>query len=345
MFRILSFNGINTKIKAMSKNLISQEEYHKIANIDTVADFIVFLKQHPGYHEIFKQYDEHKLHRFDAERFFIFGFYYDYTKLFRFANLDQRKDLELVFLRHEVTILKNCIHMIYNKERTYDLSLFQDFFNRHSNIDITTLSASQSLDEFVNQLKHTEFYPIFTKLQDQPDVTPFDYEMQLDIYYFKRIWKRKDRLVKGNTLKSVTERLGTEIDLLNIMWIYRSKVMYDLSTEDILSYIIPVNYRFSKEQLLKLINASTTEEFASLLKSSHYKFVWDSLNNGTMEQTYIQILNDIYKKTKTKYPASMSSVNYYLFQKETEIARLTTALECIRYGLDPKEKLQYILQS
>lgn len=343
MNTMLSFNGINTKIKAMSKNLISKEDYQAIANFDSVADFIAFLKLHPGYREIFERYDEHLLHRFHAERFFILSFYNDFAKIFRFANQEQRKDLELVFLRHEITILKDCIHYIYNKESNYDLSTVQLFFNRHSNINVTALFASQNLEEYVMQLKNTEFYPLFIKLQSIPDATPFDYEMNLDIYYFKRIWKSKNRMVKGDTLKGVTERLGVEVDLLNIMWIYRSKAMYNLNVEDILSYIIPINYRLTKEQLLKLISSATTEEYASLLNQTHYKHVWISLQEGTMEQTYTNILIKIYKDNKVKYPASMSAVNYYLFHKEVEISRLTTALECIRYGLDSKEKMKYIL--
>ncbi len=344
MKNMLSFSGINTKIRAMSSNLISREDYQKIANLDTTADFINFLKNHPGYQEIFQKYDEHELHRFDAERIFIYGFYYDYAKIYRFANQEQRKDLELIFLRHEVTILKNCIHYIYNEETTYDLSMFQEFFDRHSDFDITALAASRSMEEFIRQLKDTEFYPMFLKLQNSSVVNMFDYEMQLDIYYFKRMWKIKGKLVHGDTLKAVTERLGTEIDLLNIMWIYRSKAVFDINPTDLLSYIIPVNHKLSKEQLVKLIKSTSLDEYYAILKTTYYKGTIPSLMDGTIEVTYNQSMNKLYKDYKAKYPASMTAVNYYLFQKESEIARLTTALECIRYGLDLKEKLKYILQ-
>ncbi len=344
MKNMLSYSGINTKIRAMSSNLISRDEFQKLAGLDSTVDFITFLKNHPGYHEIFKKYDEHELHRFDAERIFIYGFYHDYAKIYRFANQDQRRDLELIFLRHEVTILKNCIHRIYNNETTYDLSLFKEFFDRHSDFDINALSSSRSLEEYIRQLKDTEFYPMFAKLQNSSAVNTFDYEMQLDIYYFKRMWKIKGKLVHGDTLKAVTDRLGTEIDLLNIMWSYRSKITYDINPADLLSYVIPVNYKLSKDQLVKLIKATTLDEFFTLLKTTYYKGIIPSLVDGTIEVTYNNILNKIYKEYKAKYPASMTAVNYYLHQKESEIARLTTALECIRYGLDPKERLKYILQ-
>ena len=63
------------------------------------------------------------------------------------------------------------------------------------------------------------------KLHSLDNPVFFDYEMQLDIHYYKEVWKLKDKLLNGDTLKAFTECIGTEIDLLNIMWIYRSKAV------------------------------------------------------------------------------------------------------------------------
>ena len=37
-------------------------------------------------------------------------------------------------------------------------------------------------------------------------------------------------------------------------------------------------------------------------------------------------------------------IQQYLFLKEEEIYKITTALECIRYGLSQRETLQYLVQ-
>lgn len=340
---MLSYSGINTKIKAMSTNLIRREDFQRISSFDTTADFFAFLKNHPGYREVFMRYNEYQLHRADAEKVFINSFYLDYIKIYRFANQEQRKDLKLVFLRHEVTILKHCIHQLYNEKDSYDLGMFQEFFSKHSKLNVNALASSRSMEEFIMLLMDTEYYPMFMKLMNTGAATSFDYEMQLDVYYFKRIWKIRGKLVGGDTLRAITISLGTEIDMLNIMWIYRAKTRYDLSSTDILSYIIPINYKLTKELLAKLIKASTTDELVNILKSSYYKDIYTSLLDGTIEGTYQETLTKIYKLNKSRYPASMNEVNYYLYQKETEIARLTTALECIRYGLEPIDKLKYIL--
>ncbi len=340
----LSYSGINTKVKAMHPNLISPEDYQKISNIDSVADLIAYLKKHPGYSDLFQKYDEREIHRGEAERVFINGLYLDYTKIYRFANDVQRQDLELIFFRYEINVLKTCIRLIHNHENAYDLSLFHPFFSKHSQINVDALSSSHSMDEYIQNLKGTEYYTMLSKLNNKSGLTTFDYEMTLDVYYFTKSWRLKDTVLKGNNRKAFTQRMGTEIDLLNIMWIYRSKKMYDMNSADIFTYLIPVSHKLTVSQLSRLVSSVTIDEFLNLLGTTRYKSFVSFLKNGTMEYEYIRIINKIYLINMTRYPASMTVVNYYLFRKDMEMGRLTSALECIRYGLDQKSKQDYILQ-
>lgn len=338
----ISYSGINTKVKAMSHKLISKEDLHKISSFESVIDLIAFLKKHPGYQKLFEKYDEHQIHRGEAERIFINGLYEDYTKIYRFANDSQKKDLELIFFRYEVNVLKACIRLIQNKDKIYNLSSFQPFFMKHSKIDFNKLSTSNNMEEYINHLKGTDYYKLLFNLSNKGNLSSFDYEMVLDVYYFTKSWKLKDQYLNGNNRKAFTHRIGTEIDLLNIMWIYRSKKMFDMGSADILTYLIPINYRLSMAQLSKLISATSLEEFMNLLSTTKYKDFALSLRNGTMEQDYARIINKIYLYNITRYPASMAVVNYYLFRRDKEVSLLTTAIECIRYGLDLKKKQEYL---
>ena len=341
----LSYSGINTKVKAMHPKLISDDDYQKIANLDSVADFIAYLKKHPGYTELFQKYDEREIHRGEAERVLINSLYMDYTKIYHFANDTQRQDLELVFFRYEINILKHCIRLLHSAENdAYDLSVFHPFFSKHSKINVAALSLSRSMDEYIQNLRGTEYYNLLAKLHSKPGMTSFDYEMSLDIYYFTKSWKLKDSILKGTSRKAFTQRMGTEIDLLNIMWIYRSKKMYDMNSAQIFTYLIPVNYKLGAAQLSRLVQAVTIDEFLTILNSSHYKYFVSYLKEGTMEMEYARIINKIYLLNITRYPASMTAVNYYLFRKDIEIGQLTSALECIRYKLDLNKKLDYMIQ-
>lgn len=340
----MSYSGINTKVKAMSPKLISRDDYQKISALESVTDLVAYLKKHPGYHDLFQKYDEREVHRGEAEQVFINGLYLDYTKIYRFASEEQRRDLELVFFRYEVNVLKACIRLIHNNANAYDLSLFHPFFTKHSQINVNALASSHTMEEYIQNLKNTEYYSLLTKLNSKSGLSSFDYEMALDVYYFTKSWRLKDKILQGNNKKAFTLRMGTEIDLLNIMWIYRSKKMYDMGAAEIFTYLIPVNYKLTKAQLAKLVSSGTLEEFMNLINTTRYKQFAAYLKNGTMEREYNRIINNIYLYNITRFPASMTTVNYYLYRKDMEIDHLTSALECIRYGLDLKRKQDYILQ-
>ncbi len=344
MHNSMSYCGIITKVKAMKPKLINSDEYNIIASLESVSDFIAFLKKHSGYKEMFDKYDEHEIHRGEAEKIFINGLYLDYTKIYRFANQEQRRYLEFIFFRYEVNVLKDCIRLIYNNKKTYDLSNFHPFFEKHSRINTSALTNSQTIDEYIQHLHGTKYYPVLNNVSNKSGVTTFDYEMALDVYYFTKSWKLKEKMLKGINKTSFTLILGTEIDMLNIMWIYRSKKSYDKSTAEIFTYLIPVNYKLTKLQLARLVSANTLDEYMNILSTTQYKDLVAHLKEGTIEREFNRRINRIYQNNVTRYPKSMTAVSYYLYCKDMEIDQLTTALECIRYGLDLNRKQEFILQ-
>ena len=56
-----------------------------------------------------------------------------------------------------------------------DLSLFKDFFDRHSKLNIEKLANSSTVEEFISNLEGSEYYKPLKKLGN--DYTPriFDY--------------------------------------------------------------------------------------------------------------------------------------------------------------------------
>lgn len=343
MNNLLSYSGIITKAKAMEAKFISVKDYQAIANLESTGDFISYIKNHPGYRDVFNGIDEHGTHRGQAEGIFIHGLYQEFSKLYQFANLEQRNVLDLLFFRYEINILKACMHMVYNQAANYDLSLFSNFFNKHSKLNVKALACAKNIEEFINLLKGTEYYALLTNIQ-KTEITSFDYEMKLDVHYFIKAWKLKDKLLKGDNLKALTNALGTEIDLLNIIWLFRSKKFYALHSSDNYSYIIPVTYKLPKDKLVKMMETSTMEEFIAVLNTTHYATLSPSLLDGSIEVSYQKLISKIYETNKMKFPTSMAPIGYYLFKKENEVQMLTTALECIRYKLDPQDTLKYVLQ-
>lgn len=342
MSSLLSYSGILTKTRAMQKHLIPKEDYEKFANMETTSDLINYLRTNPSYSDILRNRDEHGLHRAQAEQILADSIYLDFSKLYRFANESQRKVLSLIFFRYEVSILKSCLRNVFSSETTFDLLLFEPFFLKHSDLKVKELASAQSIDEFISLLAGTQYFDLFKKLQATNHSTLQDFQVQLDIYYFMRVWKLKNRVLSGKNLKAVTMIYGTQIDLLNLLWIYRSKKFFDVEIGKIVASIIPIHYKLKKSDISVLVEAVSIEEFMKLVQNTFYGRLNDATNPDSLELLYLRMFEQLYDTCSTKFSTSMAPVLRFLYLKEVELDMLTTSLECIRYKLGPGEILNYL---
>lgn len=337
---LLTYSGITTKVRAMERHLLTDEQFREMAELEDVRSAADYLKQQPSYSEIFSGLDDSKLHRGYLEQLLSQSEYRDFTKLYRFSNLSQRKFLDLYFMHYEIDIIKQILrHVINHQTASLDLSMFQDFFDKHSAIDLIALAEAENLQDFISRLEASVYHGLLIRLADNERVSVFDYELQLDLFYFKSIWSVKSKVLSKKEQKILDECFGCRLDLLNIQWIYRSKLYYSLSEADIYALLIPVRYRLKTPQIQQLVEAPGMTEFYQILKNTAYgRYAGADLDSSPdVEALYHQILNRIYNNTSRKYPYSIAVLDSYLYFKELEMQKIITTLEGIRYGLSANE--------
>lgn len=90
------------------------------------------------------------------------------------------------------------------------------------------------------------------------------------------------------------------------------------------------------------MEAADEEEFRRVLDTTYYKKRFPALAPEKLEDFYNLNLKTILETEARKYPHSVIMIYSYLYHKEHEVDRLTTAVECVRYGLSPAETMDYI---
>lgn len=339
---LLKYSGIVTKIRAMQSHLLTDQNFEEIANLGTVTEAVTYLKSTPGYEDILRDADINTLHRGDVEKLLAQSLYNDYSRLYSFSGLEVRRFLKLYMKRYEVNLINYCSRIVFNHyQEPFDLNYKKPFFNQYSQLSIDRLMTARTMPELVEALHDTEYYKPLKKLAENGTPNLFDYDLALDLYYFNSIWKERKKVLKKQDLEMFTKSSGAKIDLLNLQWIYRAKKYYTLSAADIYSMLIPIQYHLNSGELKTLVEAGGLDEFMSAAQKTYYakRYAFDS--SHTIEQLYKDCLNHLYTAERRKFPYSLSAVNTYLFLKEEEIHKLTTTLECIRYGLTAKETLEY----
>jgi V/A-type H+-transporting ATPase subunit C len=244
---------------------------------------------------------------------------------------------------YEIDLINYCFRIVSNHyAQPFDLNDKKPFFDQYSQLSIEKLITVNTPEELVENLRDTEYYRPLKRVQDSTNATLFDYDLALNLYYYTTLWKEQKKILKKEDLALFKRDCGVKIDLLNIQWIYRAKRYYKMSSAEIISLLIPIHYRISKEMILGLIEAGSRDDFYKILTRTPYYRPNISAQEYTLEKLYTDYLSHVYMTDRSKRPYSFATINTYLFLKEEEINKLTTALECIRYGLTPGETLAYI---
>ena len=346
MSTLLAYSGLATKVRAMKSRLLTDSEIEEIAGLRSVTEVVSYLSHHPGYSELFQSVDSTMMHRGNLEKILTLSRYKDFSKLYNFATIKQRKYLQLFFMKYEVALLKSVFRQIFEgKKIMVDQSILGAYFVKFSKISLDRLAETDSVEQCLEALKDTKFYTPLRRVYELGNATLFDYELCLDVLQFTLVWKNKGKYLSGNDLKIVTEDYGYRIDIINIQWIYRIKSYYHVSNADIYSYLIPIYYKLKKHEIKALVEAENINDMKALLAGTYYGSKLTSSKdseNLTLEQMYRQLLNRFHRKATKNNPYSLACVESYFYLKQKEISTLITMTECIRYSYSYEEILQFI---
>ena len=337
---LLAYSGITTKVRAMESRLLKPEQFRELAEQEDVRSAADYLKEQPAYAEVFDGLDDTKLHRGYIEQILTQSEYRDFTRLYRFSSMKQRKFLDLYFKHYEVEVIKKLLrHMLGGREGQTDLSMFQGFFEKHSELDLETLCRAKNFSEFTEALEGTVYGKLLSQMQEKGQTGLFDCELKLDLFYFQLLWKLRNKLLSKTERKILDDCFGSRLDLLNIQWICRARSFYRLSQAEIYALLIPVHYRLRADKVKLLVEAEDDAKCFAVLRETPYG-KQEELQTGQMPDIQLlsnQMLNRIYGRTGHRYPHSPAVLDSYLYRKELEMRKIVTALEGIRYGLPASE--------
>lgn len=327
MVNILKYPAINAKMKGMYANNFSKNELEELLRQTNLKDAIFILKsKFPSLENI-----NENLHRKELEQELNNLFIIDILKLLKYLNKNEKRILMEFIAKYEI----NCVKNVFR-----NLTTNEDVQNNLKNIDNWTNKIFKSIDginhtneekEFLELIKSEEYYKIFKEYGDIIDSVPLDeIEVKLDKFYFENIYK-----LSKNVNKEFQNMIGTEIDLLNITWIYRAKQYFYYSSEEINQIIIPINYKLNKDKLQKLINSSDFEEMKNILDETIYRKVFKS--KETLEHDRDKFLYDLYMKLFRTKLFNICTVFCNINLIDIEIKNIINIIEGIRYKVDKQE--------
>lgn len=336
---LIKYSAIAAKIKSMEGKMLSFADYDALTHKHSVAEVAAYLKDKAEYHDLLREVNESTVHRDELELFLRASLIADFAKLYRFAHADVRQFLNSFFVNFEINVLKQIARSI-NTGQVFSERL-NAFVQEHVSYPVQRLSGANSLPALIQALSGSRFEkPLQHLLKSRETVTIFDFEMTLDIYNYQLLSASVQKSLKGAEKKHMLELIGSEADMLNLMWIYRSRTKLELPPELVYSYIIPIYYHVRQADILKMANAKSPEDLLELLRKTRYGALF---TGGDLETEYLRFFQTLCMRMLRSDPYSLASIQCYMWLKEIEFRNIISIIESIRYGLEPEEMQEFLV--
>lgn len=335
----MNYDGINAKVQAMSSRLLKYDDYAALSRLKTVEEVGLRLRELRDYQKPLETVSE--MRREPIEQKLGNSIDNDFDKVHKFLTDNKIKSyLDALFLKFDIQTIKMLLNKVFDEKGTpfsaNDLSTMVD---PRLKLDVQKLAQAKTITDFIEALSGSKFYKTFANVNED-HATLFEYQMQLDLYYYMQLWKAQDEYLSGKDKQVMAELIGTEIDLKNILWIYRFKAFYNINPSLLYTYLVPIQKHLSTKDLNRLVETRSKEAFIEELSSTHYKINFDT--NASVEDIFYKEMLKIYKNQRKQFKGSIAVLAEYFFRKELEINNITSLIEGVRYGLDSKEIMSYL---
>ncbi|MCL2572010.1 MAG: V-type ATPase subunit [Defluviitaleaceae bacterium] len=131
-----------------------------------------------------------------------------------------------------------------------------------------------------------------------------------EFHYYINQWKRLSRLDKKNQV-ALRGALGAEIDMNNILWMYRLKKYHRIKGDATYGYLVPIRYKLSPEMTQKMAHAESPAALLDEIAGSPYARDID-FAKPALEQQLSKAIEKRYQAAARRYPESLAPVLAYL---------------------------------
>lgn len=325
MSDLKKFAHVNAKIKGMYGKKMSYDDYMEIIKQSNLEGIVIKLKEK---FEFLRNLSENNVIREEIEVFLKMDLINDVIKIEKVLDDNSRKILKLYMEKYIIEYIKNryMYLMLGKKQEINKIRNLSELYN-----EIDELDSCRNLQEFFDFIKDTKYNEIFLKYSNEyfgpENKSLFKLENKLERMYFEDLYKNIKKL-NANNVKDI---VGRQIDLFNVLWIYRSQKYYGFSNE-IRENLIQVNYKLSQDEINQLLSGQHYEE---VLGNNIYTKVLNF--EGNLEEKIIKYLNALYIRKFKNDMFDISMVISYIELKEQQIKNIINIIEGVRYDINRQD--------
>lgn len=330
-------NGaMSAKAKAMYGNRIKEADYTQLIQKRSVADVASYLKHETYYRNTLSLINESSIHRGQLEMLLRYNWFERFSDLLRYAD-KQSHFYHYIVGYNEIEQIMACLHMLQNGDKLDLVSKMPVHLAQYMSFDLFALAKVESYEQLLEIVQNTPYYCVLKEATPRymSDYDFVDVESKLTRIYYQSLIDTVKQCFSGEKRKSIEAFFKSQIELDNIIKIYRLKKYYNASSDKIRSVVTPQYYHFSKQQMDEIIDVDSAEQVFEALKKSRYANFMSDTNFMYIE----------YHAKAIHYAMSRQQLNFsndpdivlmsYMVISEIEVENLVDIIEGIRYHIAP----------
>lgn len=331
MSSVKKFAHVNAKAKGMYHKCLTYDDYLDLVKQGNLEGVFVRLKEN---FETLQDTSDVKPTREMMEKFLRENLMEDVNKLARLLDQHSIQILKQYMEKYKIEYMKDkyMSFMMGKKQGINQIKNLKELYQ-----EINELDSCKNLQEFFDFIRDTKYEPIFEKHNSdyfEPETKSlFDLENELEKMYYVNLYK----YLKKEREDAVLHLVSKQIDLSNVLWIYRGQTYYHFSSE-MRDHMIPVSIGLTEEAIEKLLSGQSYED---VLQHSMYQNVLQE--EGDLEEKIKRYLYALYRREFKTDVFSMLMVITYVELKEQQIKNIINIVEGIRYDRNRQEILRKVI--
>jgi V/A-type H+-transporting ATPase subunit C len=256
--------------------------------------------------------------------------------------------VQALLLRYEIDNVKQAFRLWFDRVvRGREIDHITGYILRGTivnNIPVDAIIRAETYDQVIAALETTPYVSLFADQKERVlrEESTFPLEIALDRYFFRNLLDRVDDLDKRD--REIARRmLGIEIDMQNINWLVRFKTFYDISSEIVLSSLIPGGRSLDTEILSTAYQKEDASEMVTQILNKGYPGFSSLVASKTTDvysrlRLFESILREILSKEinhiLSGYPFTIGTVLVYFLMKQRETQKILTVLNAKFYNMN-----------
>lgn len=318
------------KIGFLLSKLLDAKEMEELLSSGSVPEIADKLRK-TAYGKFVPNIED--IHRRDLEAAIQRRYQSELESLEKYFTFPEKSILKHIMMRCEIETVKKVLRILTAGDEIEErfLICFPDG-KRYSNVQ-----------DFISSLKGKPYYGILSSVHGAGGNLA-KMENSLDYWYFSHLL-RKLRLSRraGRIIKLFKD----QVDLTNIMWIYRAKILFGYEKERVMNLLLPFGRRFKMNQLEDLASSKSPDELVSKLKGTPYYEYFESslksLGEFLIERYIDRYLHRKFLAFVKNYMNDFEMMIGYIHLLEYELKNIVTIIEAVRYDMNRETAKEYLV--